>query len=949
MPHLIKYSKKLIIGGLLIVIGLLCFFKLVKADYQINPFTNKLDRTNAWENVNFLNVTSTQFCLSTGSCVTSTFSSSQWITNGSDIYYLGRVGIGTSTPTSILTLIPISTSTSQKLFDIYNGSKETALSVSTSQSMFGYNNTTLNVGNPGTANGELYLYSKGNLLADAKMFDASGNLRSYYGQNWMAMSTALATSSYGITYLGLGTTLPVDTIGTISSTGGNTGAKFYADYLGNLYNVGTSTLAGTTTINNLINSHGLISQWTNDSGYITSSILSDYLYLPGRAGGQTAFGGVNPGEGLNLFSNPIGGGYINLDPNFNINPVGVAATGSLYVTGVNDMPQFMVTPKSIGTGGQYSPTMMLNGVYGQPFVTLLSQPEILLVGDAPAISSPVQAPLFMVARSSTLPVNIAAANEGYGTTTNINIGLTNALSTVSAVDPTSPPTHATIIGRSGPAFDDPNFALVDKDSSYFICTNGNCYLGSTGTTTNDGNIYFFAGGRDDKKNISGVFTYDNKFGVGQALANKDLDVAGHLNFQQIVNPINTSTASLAGVAGSVDVGSHSYKYAYVASGLGETQLSTAATNIVTVTSTSNAKINLTNIPQSPDKRVTQIRIYRTKVGSASLYYLVTTVNTGVTTYTDNATDASLGTPVWNFKENSTAGLLYLNNILSGRWGIQNTSFGYVALSNLTSGYDNVTYGNSSGRFITSAQGNTLFGARSGGALTTGGFNLCLGSGACESGVTLAQSVNVGINSGNSTLSGLGMTNVGYNALATSVTSTGMTAIGYEAGNRPNNVAANASNGSTYSTFIGYEAGQSNTSTITNSIAIGKNAVVGASSTAVIGGTGVDAVSVAIGRTVASSTLDVNGSFSTAYQLASVSTTLTATSSKVEVNTTGVVITLPTATDITGREYHIVNTSAGNITVSSTSIIGNLGTDTTLTVGSGNAPSFFSNGTKWLIF
>jgi hypothetical protein len=68
---------------------------------------------------------------------------------------------------------------------------------------------------------------------------------------------------------------------------------------------------------------------------------------------------------------------------------------------------------------------------------------------------------------------------------------------------------------------------------------------------------------------------------------------------------------------------------------------------------------------------------------------------------------------------------------------------------------------------------------------------------------------------------------------------------------------------------------------------------------------------------------------------------------IELSVSGKTITLPTAS-VTGKKYVIINSSSGDITVSSASVIGNTGSDTSLTVGTGNATTLISNGTQWRI-
>lgn len=99
-----------------------------------------------------------------------------------------------------------------------------------------------------------------------------------------------------------------------------------------------------------------------------------------------------------------------------------------------------------------------------------------------------------------------------------------------------------------------------------------------------------------------------------------------------------------------------------------------------------------------------------------------------------------------------------------------------------------------------------------------------------------------------------------------------------------------------------------------------------------------------------STLQVAGSFSTAYVEKSANYTATINDNTIVCTTAGITITLPTAVGITGREYTIVNASSGNITVATTSseLIGNFTTATTLTIASDVSKKLKSSGTGYRI-
>jgi hypothetical protein len=99
-----------------------------------------------------------------------------------------------------------------------------------------------------------------------------------------------------------------------------------------------------------------------------------------------------------------------------------------------------------------------------------------------------------------------------------------------------------------------------------------------------------------------------------------------------------------------------------------------------------------------------------------------------------------------------------------------------------------------------------------------------------------------------------------------------------------------------------------------------------------------------------STLQIGGSFATAYQIKSVVYTLTITDRTIEVDTASATQTLPTAVGITGREYRIINTSIGIVRVTTTSAqtIGNknTGNKTYIDLKPEEWLDVISNGTNW---
>lgn len=89
---------------------------------------------------------------------------------------------------------------------------------------------------------------------------------------------------------------------------------------------------------------------------------------------------------------------------------------------------------------------------------------------------------------------------------------------------------------------------------------------------------------------------------------------------------------------------------------------------------------------------------------------------------------------------------------------------------------------------------------------------------------------------------------------------------------------------------------------------------------------------------------------TKFETFSTTTVLTDVDATVEADTADTTFTLPTAVGALGKRYEIINTSDGDVTVDTTSseVIGNIGTDTSIVLASGEVLQVVSNDTKWLV-
>jgi len=258
----------------------------------------------------------------------------------------------------------------------------------------------------------------------------------------------------------------------------------------------------------------------------------------------------------------------------------------------------------------------------------------------------------------------------------------------------------------------------------------------------------------------------------------------------------------------------------------------------------------------------------------------------------------------------------------------NVGIGEDALKALTDGYNNSGTGYQSMSSTTSGVGNTAFG-------TYGLFSNTVGNYNCAFGLSVLYYNTEGI------------MNVGFGraALINNTTGDGNTCIGNAAGASPNSVAANANTVGNYNTYIGYKSGASvpSASALENSIAIGKNAVVGASNAMALGGTGSDAVKVGIGTTNPDRHLEINtgsatGGIRITYDDADGSAT---TYSDILVDSTGLLM-VDSPLAVTGRFVGAtITTFTANDTTPSV-VLGNIfKVPDTWTMG--NSITFFDDG------
>lgn len=190
--------------------------------------------------------------------------------------------------------------------------------------------------------------------------------------------------------------------------------------------------------------------------------------------------------------------------------------------------------------------------------------------------------------------------------------------------------------------------------------------------------------------------------------------------------------------------------------------------------------------------------------------------------------------------------------------------GFSALTNITTGYYNTAVGYQSLLAATTADGNTAVGYLALGATTSGAYNVGIGLQALRSNTTGTYNQALGASALFSNLSGAYNVAMGPNALFASTGSNNV-GVGYGALYSTTSGARNTAVGEfvgaanttgSRNTFLGNEA-DATVGNLTYACAIGSNAIVGASNSLVLGGTGAAAVQVAINRTIPGAQLDIN--------------------------------------------------------------------------------------------
>ena len=199
-----------------------------------------------------------------------------------------------------------------------------------------------------------------------------------------------------------------------------------------------------------------------------------------------------------------------------------------------------------------------------------------------------------------------------------------------------------------------------------------------------------------------------------------------------------------------------------------------------------------------------------------------------------------------------------NSFLGAQAGLVNTTgsynsfLGYQAGTSNTTGSNNSFLGYGAGQANTTGIANVFIGSQAGYSNTTGTGNLFLGQQAGSNATTANYNLFMGNGSGGATTTGSGNTAIGDGSGLHNTTGTRNVSIGQYAG-------LNNQTG-TDNVFIGYgaKAGTANPTNVTNSVAIGANAIVNVSNSVILGGSGVN---VGIGNSAPSARLEVSSGVS----------------------------------------------------------------------------------------
>jgi len=300
---------------------------------------------------------------------------------------------------------------------------------------------------------------------------------------------------------------------------------------------------------------------------------------------------------------------------------------------------------------------------------------------------------------------------------------------------------------------------------------------------------------------------ESKIGKGIDPQRQVLDIAGHISFEPISNPTTTMLSNIvltnAG-AGNIPAGTYYYGVMFYSSE-GDTGVKgTSYPARPSITSSSNFKVDLSNIPISPDPRVIGRKIYRSQAGTSGdyyyLYHIGTIADNTTTTWTDNTgIDTTADDWLYN-KNNKTTGIFYIGTTQGCLIGDYITFFGKGCGGNITKATSSAGFGTLCLSSLTTGGSNAAFGHGAASSLTTGSHNIAMGYAALQGNQTGTGNVALGSYAvrNNNTKSYHYCVGIGYHTLFGLDESNNYNiGLGYQAGNY-----AQAS----YGIYIGRRAG-----------------------------------------------------------------------------------------------------------------------------------------------
>lgn len=228
-----------------------------------------------------------------------------------------------------------------------------------------------------------------------------------------------------------------------------------------------------------------------------------------------------------------------------------------------------------------------------------------------------------------------------------------------------------------------------------------------------------------------------------------LNIGGNLGFDTVAEftQAQMNAAALAeDVGGTLAAGEYHYDFTFKTVEGNTASFRTVGTSgsPPDITVSENAKVIITNIPVSPDPRVTARKIYRVinpgeSSGNCRLIYTLT--DNVTTTWTDDGSLTPAGQVNWNVS-NTTGGAITIADVLNFRSSTFLLAVGSEALE-VYEGFDSVALGPKAGKAATTTGQSVFIGSEAGVDVTTGGNYILIGQQAGKNIVTGERSIHIG--------------------------------------------------------------------------------------------------------------------------------------------------------------------------------------------------------------